>query len=165
MKVEARSSPNGWSLPSAPGPRYVSETAKIESVRVDDDARCRVGMTACARWFRRMPAEHVRSMLDEPELAEAGTRENDGNMIGPIKHFRSLIPLAQEARKPIFALTPADGALGAHSLAAKHAYSDSRSWQTNCCAESDQRLTDCRTFSIILVCVLKEVGHNGNVQN
>ena len=45
-------------------------------------------------------------------------------MVATIKHFRSLIALGQEARKPIFSLTPADGAMGAHSVAANAAYKD-----------------------------------------
>lgn len=45
-------------------------------------------------------------------------------MVAPIKHFRSLSALGQEARKPIFSLTPADGAMGAHSVAANAAYKD-----------------------------------------
>ena len=32
--------------------------------------------------------------------------------------------MSQEARKPIFKLTAADGALGSHAAAAKSAYSD-----------------------------------------
>ena len=52
--------------------------------------------------------------------------ENDPNLVATIKHFRSLIALAQEARKPIFSLTPADGAMGAHSVAANAAYADFR---------------------------------------
>lgn len=34
-----------------------------------------------------------------------------------LKHYRSLMPLAQEARKPMFHLRPADGALGGHMAA------------------------------------------------
>ena len=41
-----------------------------------------------------------------------------------MKDDRSLIPLAHEARKPIFALTAADGALGAHATAARTAGQD-----------------------------------------
>ena len=41
-----------------------------------------------------------------------------------LKHYRSLMPMAQEARKPVFHLKPADGALGAHTYAVKDAYKD-----------------------------------------
>jgi hypothetical protein len=36
------------------------------------------------------------------------------------------MPLAQEARKPIFFLKPADGAFGGHFIAAQEAYGDFR---------------------------------------
>ena len=41
------------------------------------------------------------------------------NCLAQLKHYRSLMPLAQEARKPMFLLTPADGALGGHFQAAQ----------------------------------------------
>ena len=43
-----------------------------------------------------------------------------------LKHFRSLMPLAQEARKPMFALRPADGAIGGHANAVQDCYRDVR---------------------------------------
>ncbi len=50
--------------------------------------------------------------------------ETDGNRIATVKHFRSLIPLGREARKPIFDLTVADGAIGSHAVAASDAFHD-----------------------------------------
>ena len=41
-----------------------------------------------------------------------------------VKHYRSLVPMAQEARKPMFHLTPADGAIGSHAAAANGARDD-----------------------------------------
>ena len=41
-----------------------------------------------------------------------------------LKHYRSLMPMAMEARKPIFALKPADGAIGAHVEAVRSCYGD-----------------------------------------
>lgn len=49
-----------------------------------------------------------------------GGGEGSHSQISVLKHYRSLMPMAQEARKPIFHLKPADGALGAH-LTAAHA--------------------------------------------
>jgi hypothetical protein len=34
-----------------------------------------------------------------------------------LKHFKSLMPMAQDARKPMFRLTAADGAIGGHAAA------------------------------------------------
>ena len=41
-----------------------------------------------------------------------------------VKHFRSLVPMAQEVRKPVFKLTPADGAIGSHAKSVHDAYAD-----------------------------------------
>jgi hypothetical protein len=46
------------------------------------------------------------------------------NRLARLRHFRSLVPMAQEVRKPIFRLTPADGAIGGHSAAVADARSD-----------------------------------------
>ena len=43
-----------------------------------------------------------------------------------LKHFRNLMPPAQKARKPMFALRPADGAIGDHANAVQDCYRDFR---------------------------------------
>lgn len=43
-----------------------------------------------------------------------------------LKQYRSLMPLAQEARRPIFFLKPADGAIGSHMTAVQDCYRDFR---------------------------------------
>jgi hypothetical protein len=77
---------------------------------------------AYERWMRRIPGTYATSVL-----AIAPTTDDpaaDANCLGIVKHFRSLMPLAQEARKPIFLLRAADGALGSHAQAAQQAYVD-----------------------------------------
>lgn len=81
-------------------------------------------VAAYDRWVQRIPAEYARSVLDEPVAQKPPDPEDDTNRITTVKHYRSLIPLAQDARKPIFDLTPADGAIGSHSLAAHDAGKD-----------------------------------------
>jgi chromosome partitioning protein len=44
--------------------------------------------------------------------------------LGVLKHYRSLMSMAQDARKPIFRLTPADGAMGSHARAVRDAQRD-----------------------------------------
>ena len=113
-----------WKSPEfelpAGGMRPIGYLMQQHGVRLSRPVR------AYDRWFRRMPAEYARSVLNEPAGSEDLTPENDPNLVATIKHFRSLIALAQEARKPIFSLTPADGAMGAHSVAANAAYRDFR---------------------------------------
>ena len=77
------------------------------------------------KWVNRMPEEYARNLLDNKIGPYAVTPEEDSeNALATVKHYRSLVPMAQEARKPIFHLTPADGAIGAHASAARDAYTD-----------------------------------------
>jgi cellulose biosynthesis protein BcsQ len=74
------------------------------------------------RWVRQIPDMYRKHILEEP-----GTRllpEKDPYCLATVKHFRSLVPMAQEARKPVFALTSADGAIGSHGAAVEEAYKD-----------------------------------------
>ena len=78
---------------------------------------------AYERWISRIPGTYREAVLGEPE-GEAVSVETDPNCIARLKDYRSLVPLAQEARKPMFYLKPADGALGAHTYAVADAYRD-----------------------------------------
>lgn len=75
------------------------------------------------KWARRMPAEYARSVLGRQAGGDVNWLE-DPNQIAVVKHYRSLIPLAQDARKPIFHLAVADGARGSHAVAARDAGKD-----------------------------------------
>ena len=79
---------------------------------------------ACDRWTKQMPAEYSRSVLDQEPPPGPLDPETDDNRIATVKHYRSLVLLGQDARKPIFALSPADGALGSHAAAARDAFHD-----------------------------------------
>jgi cellulose biosynthesis protein BcsQ len=76
---------------------------------------------AYQRWHDRIPSVYRHSVLaKQPSKGSIEvTPANDPNCLAQIKHNRSLMPLAQEARKPIFLLTPADGALGGHLQSAQ----------------------------------------------
>jgi hypothetical protein len=80
---------------------------------------------AYQRWLVEIPGEFRGSVLREP-TEDAPDPEHDPYCIAQLKHYRSLMPLAQEARKPMFALKPADGAFGGHYQAAQNAYADFR---------------------------------------
>jgi len=67
---------------------------------------------AYERWAKRIPTTYSEEVLGIQQQKDMGI--DDPNRIGLIRHYRSLIPMAQEARKPIFHLTPADGAIGSH---------------------------------------------------
>lgn len=78
---------------------------------------------AYLRWMDRIPAEYSGSVLGEDVPDYVGV-DDDPNCLARLKHYRSLMPLAMEARKPIFLLKPADGAIGAHGEAVRDCYRD-----------------------------------------
>jgi cellulose biosynthesis protein BcsQ len=65
---------------------------------------------AYAKWQGRLPSGYRDSVLNQTGQGSTPDR----NQIQRIKHYRSLMPMAMEARKPMFDLTSADGAIGAH---------------------------------------------------
>ena len=74
------------------------------------------------RWVNRVPEVYRESVLQQP--GSAATPQSDPNCLATLKHYRSLIPMAQEARKPIFRLTPGDGAIGNHAIAVQDSFDD-----------------------------------------
>ncbi len=80
---------------------------------------------AYARWMQRIPGEYWASVLDATPPRSV-TPETDEHCLATLKHYRSLMPLAQEARKPMFFLKPADGAIGGHTAAVQDCYRDFR---------------------------------------
>ncbi|KAA3608002.1 MAG: ParA family protein [Planctomycetota bacterium] len=75
------------------------------------------------KWVQRIPTVYRKEVLEE--LPAQGIRqEDDPYCLATIKHYRSLIPMGQEHRKPIFYLTSADGAIGSHANAVQDARSD-----------------------------------------
>ena len=77
------------------------------------------------KWVNRMPEEYARNLLGDNAGPYPATPALDKvHALATVKHFRSLVPMAQEARKPIFHLTTADGAIGSHAAAANDARRD-----------------------------------------
>ena len=70
-----------------------------------------------------MPAEYAENVAGAISQNDADWSD-DPNQIAMVKHYRSLVPLAQDARKPIFHLTAAEGARGSHAAAARDAGRD-----------------------------------------
>lgn len=81
------------------------------------------------KWVQRIPEVYRESVLNQ-ETTTKIRQEDDPYCLATIKHYRSLIPMAQEHRKPIFNLTSADGAIGAHANAVQDAKRDFRQLAT-----------------------------------
>ncbi len=78
---------------------------------------------AYQRWIDRFPSAYREFVLDNSN--EPGpAAQDDPYCLAMLKHYRSLMPMAMEARKPVFSLKPADGAIGAHGEAVRNAYQD-----------------------------------------
>jgi len=71
---------------------------------------------AYKRWMDRIPQTYRSSILSRSDTAPDEVMK-DSNCLALLKHYRSLMPLAMEAHKPMFQLRPADGAIGAHVAA------------------------------------------------
>jgi cellulose biosynthesis protein BcsQ len=74
------------------------------------------------KWVNRMPTVYHEAVLQDSTTAASPSQ--DEQCLATLKHYRSLIPLGHEARKPIFHLTPADGAIGSHAQAVQAACKD-----------------------------------------
>lgn len=81
---------------------------------------------AYSKWINGMPEEYRLSMLDAPPSAGQIDYKDDENCLAILKDYRSLMPMAQEVRKPMFALSPADGAIGSHQAGVQQCYADFR---------------------------------------
>ena len=89
------------------------------SVRLDRPVK------AYDKWVQRIPNAYREAVLEEAPVHDM-KQERDPYCLATIKHYRSLVPMAQEHRKPIFNLTSADGAIGSHANAVADAKKDFR---------------------------------------
>ncbi len=120
--------------PSSLGPMPQGEMRPIGYVLMQHAERLGRPTKAYAKWEQRLPAEYRSSVL---RVNEGGDQDGpDANLIQRIKHYRSLMPMAMEARKPMFDLTSADGAIGAHQTNVQQCLQDF----TKLCREIQSRL-------------------------
>ena len=105
---------NGLALPGG-NMRPAGYVVQQHGVRLGRPVR------AYDRWVNRMPEEYGRSLAGQTAQTPPATPDDDEHCLATMKHYRSLVPMAQEVRKPIFDLTPADGAFGSHAIAARDA--------------------------------------------
>ena len=79
---------------------------------------------AYVSWLERIPGEYRQYLLGESSNDPIPSIREDEYCLALLRHYKSLIPLAQEARKPVFKLKSADGAIGSHATAVSRAYDD-----------------------------------------
>ncbi|MBL8241740.1 MAG: AAA family ATPase [Bryobacterales bacterium] len=79
---------------------------------------------AYSRWMDKIPPVYRTHIRAQPLLDPMPKVADDPNCLAQLKHYRSLMPLAMEAHKPMFELKPADGAIGAHVEAVRQCRAD-----------------------------------------
>lgn len=78
---------------------------------------------AYQRWMDRIPSTYREAVLHESPNSTP-TVAGDPYNLALLKHYRSLMPLAMDANKPMFFLKSVDGAIGAHQEAVRSCYMD-----------------------------------------
>ena len=78
---------------------------------------------AYQRWLAQIPNVYQTEIIGQTPVDYLSFAE-DPNFLGKLKHYRSLMPMAQEVHKPIFYLKPADGVVGGHYYSVQDAHRD-----------------------------------------
>ncbi|MFD5750017.1 ParA family protein [Streptomyces sp. NPDC127033] len=82
---------------------------------------------AYGRWLERIPWVYSSAVLGDLTPA----RDDDHYRIATLRNYRSLMPLAHDARKPMFELKAADGALGSTQKYVQTCYREFRELAEN----------------------------------
>ncbi len=114
---------DNWAAPAFALPTGAMQPAGY--ILMQHSERLSRPVQAYKKWADRIPLTYQQSVLNQG-AAPTKMQPIDGDCLARLKHYRSLVLMAQEVRKPIFELTTADGAIGSHSYAVKDAWSDFR---------------------------------------
>ena len=126
-RLERRPDDPGLSLPSA-------DISPAGYIVMRHAVRAGRPVHAYQKWMRRIPSVYHDVVLDESGASVSST-EDDPECLSTLNHYRSLMPMAREARKPMFHLKAADGALGGHIYAVQDCYEDFRALATSIAAK------------------------------
>lgn len=121
-RADWRKRVDNWTVPAFPLP--AGSMKPVGYILMQHSERLSRPAKAYKKWVDRIPSTYQQSVLNQARSPL--TPPIDGDCLARLKHYRSLLPMAQEVRKPIFQLTAADGAIGSHSYAVKDAASDFR---------------------------------------
>jgi cellulose biosynthesis protein BcsQ len=96
--------------PEAPQPLPTGAMQPLGYVIMQHAERQDRPVKAYGQWIEQIPRTFQEFVLDD----KTGRVPDDTYRLGRIRHYHSLSVMAQDARKPIFKLRPADGAVGSH---------------------------------------------------
>ena len=100
------------------------EMSPIGYIIVQHAIRMDRPVKAYDRWMRRIPGVYRKAVLDESKVSGVIPVDKDPYCLYQLKHYRSLMPMAMEARTPMFSLKPADGAIGGLQKAVTDCFED-----------------------------------------
>lgn len=78
---------------------------------------------AYKQWVDRIPNDY-RKYIEETTTDKIPKIEDDPFALALLRHYKSIIPIGQEARKPIFSLKTADGVSGSQMATVRAAHDD-----------------------------------------
>jgi chromosome partitioning protein len=113
-------------IPKNPAPDLALPKGKMQPVGyviLQQSVRFYRPVQALQRWIERIPHIYNTEVI-QTQNKTVSTPSSDPNRLALLKHYQSLMPMAQESRKPIFHLKPADGAIGAHIYAVRDVYTN-----------------------------------------
>jgi cellulose biosynthesis protein BcsQ len=114
---------DNWEEPSFNLPK--GDMQPVGYIAMRHGVRLSRPVKAYTRWLDQIPREFRNSVLGKStEGEQLPSVDNDSYCLAMLKNYNSLMPLGQEARKPIFLLKPADGAIGSHANAVQKAYGE-----------------------------------------
>lgn len=102
------------------------DTSPLGYIAMQHQERLSRPVKAYGAWLERMPAEYRSSLSLAKSTKVFASVKDDPECLALLRHYKSLIPMAQEARKPVFLLKSADGAIGSHATSVTQAYDDFR---------------------------------------
>lgn len=79
---------------------------------------------AFRKWLDRLPKVYRDKVEHSARVPSEIDIDKDDRCLAQLKDYRSLMPMSQEARRPMFLLRPADGAIGGHQGAVRACYED-----------------------------------------
>ncbi|WP_405510541.1 ParA family protein [Streptomyces cyaneofuscatus] len=119
--------PAGFSAPRA-------EMRPLGYVIMQPEMRLDRPVKAYARWLERIPWVYSMAVLGEG----APPRGDDRHCVATLRNYRSLMPLAHDARKPMFDLKAADGALGSTQKYVQTCYREFRALAEGVLARTEE---------------------------
>ncbi len=114
-------------IPKNPASDLLLPTGKMQPVGyiiLQHGVRFDRPVQAFQRWIEKIPHIYNSDVLQKRHETVTSSPSSDPNRLALLKHYQSLMPMAQESHKPIFHLKPADGAIGAHTSAVKLVHTD-----------------------------------------